>query len=313
MLAVIGAILPIFGLVLTGWLARKAKIFGPDMTGNLNRFTIYLALPAVLIDSLARAKWSDIWRPGFIAAFGLGAAIVFAGTVLLGFVRRRSLADSTIDGLNTAFANTGFIGFAIAAATLGAEGAPLTAVATILTSCILFAIALVMIEIGIQSEPSTAAMLKKVGRSLALHPLIIAPIVGGIILATGLRTPAPIETFLHLLGAAAAPCALVALGLFLAEKPEETESNWRVTALFVGLKLVAQPALTWFFASEVFHLSPALTRGAVLLAALPTGTGSFMIAQLYRRDAGGTARVVLITTTLSILTITLYLTMSASR
>ena len=64
---------------------------------------------------------------------------------------------------------------------------------------------------------------------------------------------------------------------------------------------------TWALATQVFHLAPGMVRVAVLVAALPTGTGSFMVAEYYRREAGLTSRVVLASTILSVVTITLYL------
>ena len=45
----------------------------------------------------------------------------------------------------------------------------------------------------------------------------------------------------------------------------------------------------------------------VLLAALPTGTGPFMLAELYGRGGVVTSRVVLLTTVLSVVTLSAYL------
>lgn len=114
-----------------------------------------------------------------------------------------------------------------------------------------------------------------------------------------------------MLGGTASPCALVALGLFLAAKTESDVRATRSTALLVGLKLVLHPIIAWFLASTVFDLTPTLTRTAVLLAALPTGTGPFMLAEFYAREAAVTSRVILVSTIISILTVTAYLAMSA--
>ena len=117
------------------------------------------------------------------------------------------------------------------------------------------------------------------------------------------------EVFLHLLGGAASPCALVALGLFLAEKGEVAESK-AAPALLIALKLIVQPAIAWMLAEKVFALSPAIAKTAVLMAALPTGTGSFMLAEYYRREAKVTAAVILYSTILSLVTISAYLAFS---
>jgi malonate transporter and related proteins len=78
-------------------------------------------------------------------------------------------------------------------------------------------------------------------------------------------------------------------------------------ALLVALKLVLQPAATWLLATSVFGLSPLLTHTAVLLAALPTGAGPFMLAEFYRREAGVTSTAVLASTVASLATISAYL------
>lgn len=53
----------------------------------------------------------------------------------------------------------------------------------------------------------------------------------------------------------------------------------------------------------MFHLAPSLTQQAVLLAALPTGTGPFMLAEFYKREASMTSKVIVGSTVLSVLTI----------
>ena len=307
MLSTIIIVLPIFALILAGWGVRRLGVLGPHATTELNRFVVYLALPALLFDITAHAQWADLWQPGFIAAFGLSAVLVFGATVAVRLRRTRPLADAAIDGLNAGYGNTGFIGFPLALVALGREAMAPTLIATIITVCVIFAVAIVLIEIGLHSETSRAQLVRKVGGSLLRNPLLVAPALGVLVPLARLDVPAPVETFLKLLGSAASPCALVALGLFLAAKRETAERDLGSMTMLVGLKLVLQPIIAWVLASAVFSLPPPLTQTAVLLAALPTGTGPFMLAELYGREAGITSGVVLVSTTLSILTISGYL------
>jgi malonate transporter and related proteins len=310
MFATLTVVLPIFALIFAGWLARRVGVLGAQATSELNRFVVYLALPALLFDIVAHANWATIWQPGFVAAFGLGSALIFGLTLALRLRSPRHLADAAIDGLNAGYANTGFIGFPLALVALGREAMAPTLVATIITACLLFAVAIVLIETGLQNETRKRRLALKVGGVLLRNPLLIAPVLGAAIPLSGLSVPAPGETFLKLLGGAASPCALVALGLFLADKRESGERDLKSAGLLVGLKLLAQPALTWALAAKVFSLNPLLTHTAVLLAALPTGTGPFMLAELYRREAGVTSRVVLTSTVASLLTISGYLALA---
>ena len=307
MLATLTVVLPIFALIFAGWLARRIGVLGAHATTELNRFVVYLALPALLFDIIAHARWVDVWQPGFVAAFGLGAGLIFGATILVRLRRPRHLADAAIDALNAGYANTGFIGFPLALVALGRDTMAPTLVATIITVCVLFAIAIVLIEVGLQTETRRAHLAAKIGRSLLRNPLLVAPVLGACVPLCGLAVPPAAESFLKLLGGAASPCALVALGLFLAARREPAERDLGATAMLVLLKLVAQPLVTWVLATAVFGLPPMLTHVAVLLAALPTGTGPFMLAEFYGREAAVTSTVVLASTVASVVTISGYL------
>lgn len=304
-------VLPIFALVLAGWLARRIGVLGPNATTELNRFVVYLALPALLFDITSHAHWSDLWQPGFIAVFGISTLLIFTVTVAARLRSPRHLADAAIDGLNAGYANTAYMGFPITLAVLGQQALAPTTIASIITVCVVFAIAIVLIEVGLQSEARALHLARKVGLSLMRNPLLVAPALGALFPASGLTVPVPVETFLKMLGGAASPCALVALGLFLAAKTEQEADVTRSTAMLVGLKLLLHPIIAWVLASMVFHLSPTLTRTVVLLAALPTGTGPFMLAEFYAREAAVTSRVILVSTMISVLTVSAYLAMSA--
>ena len=301
-------ILPVFALILAGVIARRSGVLGPHATRELNRFVVWLALPCLLFDIVAHARWSDIWQPGFIGAFTGGSFGVFFLTLAWRWNGRwnpgRRLADAAIDGLNAGYANTGFIGFPLAAAVFGAAALTPTLIAAILTVCVLFGVAIILVEAGLQTEAHPARIAGKVALSLCKNPLLVAPVVGALVPLTGLAVPAPAESFLKLLGGAASPCALVALGLFLADKRDATDAvPISGTIGLVVSKLLLQPLLAWVLAVFVCHLSASLTAMCVVLSALPTGTGPFMVAEFYQRESGMTARVILVSTILALVTL----------
>lgn len=316
MLSTFLVVLPIFGVILAGWLARTIGVLGPAATSEVNRLVVYLALPALLFDVVASAKLEDIWQPGFIGAFGCAALVIYFATV---FVRRRlgvPLSDAAVDGLAAGYANTGYMGFPLLLAIFGKAGLAPTLIASILTICILFAIAIVVIEIGLQRADHPGAMARTVAARVMRNPVVIAPLLGSVFPLSGIPMPSPLADFVALLGAAAAPSALVALGLFLAssriearlaEARDRPSPSHAVVGQVVALKLLAQPALTWVLATQVFRLPEFQTHCAVLIAALPTGTGPFMLAEFYNREASLTARAILVSTLLSVLTVTAYI------
>ncbi|MBW4022396.1 MAG: AEC family transporter [Proteobacteria bacterium] len=312
MLTTFFVVLPIFALIFVGFGCRRSEVLGPNSTTELNRFVVYLALPALLFDIMAHASWATLDQPAFAAVFTLSCFIVFGLTILLRLRGPRHLADVSIDGLNAGYGNTGFIGFPLSLIVFGRGSLGLTTIAAIITVCLLFAVAIVIIEIGLQTELRPAHLFFKVGGSLIRNPLLVAPVLGSCWAATGIAMPASGETFLHLLGDAASPCALVALGLFLGERRgavpvEDRASGLSGTVLVVALKLILQPVLAWVLATQVFRLSPGLTHLVVVLAALPTGTGPFMLAEFYGREATVTARSILFSTVGSLVTVSAYL------
>jgi malonate transporter and related proteins len=303
MFSTVAIVLPIFALILAGYLSRKLKILGPNAATELNRFVIYLALPALLFDIMARVSWTQLDQPGFIAAFGLGAGIVFVLTVVWRARNLRHVADASIDGIATAYANTGYIGFPLCLLVFGRSSLAAVTIASIITVCVLFAVAIVVIEISLQTERHSARLVRKVGGSLLRNPLLIAPVLGALYSAAGLHLAGSVETFFTLLGGAASPCALVGLGLFLAQKRTAAAGHGSMPVWLALTKLVVQPALTWFFAYRVFSVPTPLAQIAVLVAALPTGTGPFMLAEFYQREGALTSKTILFSTLGSLLTL----------
>ncbi|WP_159975735.1 MULTISPECIES: AEC family transporter [unclassified Novosphingobium] len=308
MTSILAIVLPIFALIFAGWLVRRIGVMSPQASSELNRFVVYLALPALLFDIVSGSSWKDLWQPRFVAVFTISTMVVFVFTILL-HARKSGLdADGPVLGLATAYPNTGYLGFPLLLAALGPSSNTLTLISTIIVACVLFAGAIVLIEVRLHVGSHPLKVAAKVAKSLAKNPLIVAPVVAAFFPAAGLPVPHPVEVFLKLLGAAASPCALVGLGLFLAQKrPKEERGDARLTGLLVALKLVVHPALAWLLATTLFPLSTPARHAAVLLAMLPTGTGPFMLAEFYGREAGVTARVILISTVLSIATISVYL------
>jgi malonate transporter len=306
MLSTLGILFPVFGLIFAGFACRRRGVLGATTVTELNRFVVWLALPALLFDIMAHATWQQVYQPGFVAAFGLACAAVFVLTLIVRLLGGRHLADASIDAIAASYPNVAYIGFPLCLIAFGTSSYTPTTIATILVVCVLFGITTTLIEIGMQTERAPHKLAAKVLRKLAKNPLIVAPILGVVAAASHVAIPASVETFLKLLGAAASPCALVSLGLLLAEKRPSAHTA-RTSLMLTAAKLVLQPALTWWLAVPIFALPTPLAQMAVMLAALPTGTGPFMLAEYFRREAQITSRTILLSTVGSLVTLTLLL------
>lgn len=307
MISTLIIVLPVFALIFSGWAAFKLKILGPHAIAELNRFVVYLALPALLFDIMANTQGGDLWQPGFISVFLMSSAIAFALPFIIRLRGKLSLADNALDGLNAAYPNTGYMGIPLSMIAFGSGVLAATTISIIITVCVTFAFAIILIEIGMQTEKKPLRLIWKVARSLIRNPLIFAPALGTLVSFSGLTIPAPAETFLKMLGGAASPCALVALGLFLAQTRKIERDSVNAIAFLVSVKLIVMPLATWLLAVYVFKLPPHLAQSATLLAALPAGTGPFMLAEHYRREAAITSNVILYSTVLSVFTLSGFL------
>jgi malonate transporter and related proteins len=321
MKAVVDSVLPLFALILAGYLCGLRGVLGPGATDSLNRFVVWLALPALLFQAVAQARWAEVNHPAFalsIAAGMLGTFGLWVG-VSLRWSRGRGerLPDASIEGLAASYPNTGFMGIPLCLSVFGRDGLPPAIIATILTACLLFGLSLALIEIGLQRAQGTARALRKAGASLARNPLLIAPALGLAVAIAGAPLPSALIRFTSLLGAAASPSALVTIGLFLAQSRrlagDQAQSaplpppraRGRVILGIVALKMLLQPLITGALVFGVFHLPRLWSNAALLLSALPIGTGPFMLAKLYDREAAVTSRAILLSTLLSVLTISL--------
>jgi malonate transporter len=305
MLSVASITLPIFALILLGFVCRKRELFGPNASSELNRYVVYLALPALLFDVTASSDWHALWQPGFIAAYSLGTLACFGAAFAVRRWQQRPWVDSSIDSLSACYANTGFIGIPLCALALGPASLQPSIIATILTVCALFAGSIVLIEVGLHRGARLWPIVRRVSLSLLRNPLLVAPVLGTLCAALGVHVAAAVQQFLKLLGASASPCALVGLGLFLGAGHLRRE-RLALSGL-VAAKLLLQPLLTGWLAFRVFALPPVWAESAVLLAALPTGTGPFMLAEYYRRDGAMISNVILVSTALSVLSVSLCL------
>ena len=299
--AVVNAALPVFALILAGWLSGKRQWLSLASADALNRFVVYLSLPALLALAMARTEPQRLFHGGFVAAFAGGIFVTAALAFWLAGPRKRRLADLSIESLAASYANAGFMGIPLCLMLFGDESLTPSVLTVLLTACVLFGVSLALIELDTHRGSGFLGAARKTGVALIRNPLVAAPLIGIAWSISGLALPVPLENFLDLLGSAASPCALVCIGLFLAQP--RTGGDTASVVRMVVLKLLIQPAVTALLAFGVFDIPSVWAWCAVIMAALPIGTGPFMLAQLYQRNASAASRAILISTVISVITV----------
>ncbi|MBU3600791.1 AEC family transporter [Polynucleobacter sp. AM-25C3] len=300
---VFNVVFPVFALILIGYICGRTGKLGESASIELNRFVVWLALPAQLFNFASSSSWQTLWQPGFIAAFFLSCLAVFILVLAVSRLRNQDLAAASFSGLSASYSNTGYMGIPLCVLALGQDGLAPAIIATFIVF-VMFALATVLIEIGLLSHKKSHEIIWSVLKSLCTNPLLIAPVAGLLWSSTDLALYEPLTQVIGFLAAAATPCALVSIGLFLMQKESAgPRQAWGISFA----KLIIQPLIAWVIAGPILDLPALWVSAVVILAALPTGTGPFMLAQYYNADGRMISRIVLLTTMGSLLTLSLFL------
>src|SRR3984957_14466466 len=103
-------ILPVFAVIVTGWLAGYLGYVARDLAEALMHFAYNVAMPALLIVTIAHEPARSLLAWGFLVAFGGGSllcfVIVFAA---LRAVAGQGLAGAAMLGWAASMTNTGFV------------------------------------------------------------------------------------------------------------------------------------------------------------------------------------------------------------
>jgi predicted permease len=305
MLAVANIVFPVFALIFLGFAFRRTGILNATAVTELNRFVVYLALPALMVDVIVSHPWDTLYQPGFILATEAAVFGIFGPVFLFHWLRWKKPVEASIEATVASYANTGYVGIPLCLLAFGREGLAPAAVSSLLTVSVNFAASIILVETGMMQGTRPMTAIRKVLVSLCRNPLIVTPCVAGLVAAMGISIPHGISQAIQLLGSAACPCALVATGLFLAQKQKETHAL--LTVELVALKLIVQPLIAWYFAYQVFDMPEVWAKAAVVLSALPTGTGPFMLAEIYQRGTAIASRSILLSTLVSTISVSMWL------
>ena len=179
MIAVLNVVLPVFGIVLAGYLCGRSGVLGAASSEALNAFVYYVALPALFFISMARVPLSDILNWPFLFAYGGGALLaallaVFAGRLWF----KNRVAEQGLHGLAAIFSNTGYMGIPLLITAFGPEAALPAIIATVLNGAVVMAIGIVIVEIDLSRGEGLAHILADAAKGVLRSPLVLSAAAG---------------------------------------------------------------------------------------------------------------------------------------
>jgi malonate transporter len=309
MQAIFNVALPIFGVILAGLLAGRWRILGGEATAALNAFVSYFALPVLFFGTLARTPVRAVLDPKLMLGFSIVVLMTFAlGMLSTRLAVKGGLARMSLQGIAASWGNVGYMGVPLCLAAFGEAGLPPAMLAVIVTSIISMVFGVMLIELEVAAGHGPVITFLNAAWNVARNPLPLSIVAGIIWSGLALPLPTPVEKWLDLLGAAASPCALFAIGLFLSDKPvSDTGQSVRHGLAEAGLatliKLLVQPLLAAVVLPWFIDLKSVTGQAALVMASLPTAANAFVLAKQFNVQVEQNTASILLSTAFSVVTV----------
>ena len=299
MLAIFLKTLPFFALIGVGYLAGRTRFFTEEATAYLTKFVFYFALSAMLFSFAANLSLGDIFDLRFVGAYLWACGVVYLIATGVAFWRGLSVAEAAVEAQVAVIGNVGFLGIPMLVLLLGeAAAGPLLLI--LATDLIVFSSLIVILIVGSREGRVSISIFKTVGIGLLKNPMIVSISAGLIWSSTGMDLPRPVADFVSILGAAATPGALFAIGASLASKSAE---RIEVAGWLTLCKLVLHPAAVALAVLVLFPVDPFYAAVVISASALPVAGNVFMLAQHYGVAPTRVSAAILVSTAISIITV----------
>jgi len=300
---------PLFVLVLVGYLLMRVCGWPSAMSENLSRFVFSVALPAMLFRMMSDLSHLPAVDTRLLLAFFGGCLIVFViGRLLAWQLFALDGVGQSVFALGGIFSNNVLLGLPLAKVALGDAAVPSVALVLVFNALILWTLLTVSIE-WTQHGSFSVRGFAHTARGVLTNPIVAGILSGTLFGLGGLPLPVFVELPLGMVGQAAAPMALLALGMGLAE--HGVRDGWRISVAISVVKLIVQPLVVWLLA-RLIGLPAMETRVVVLLASLAVGANVYLMSRQFKTLEGPVASSLVLTTALAALTTPLALTLSGA-
>ena len=305
---VVDVILPIFGLLMIGYITVMLGWFDQTAIRGLTRFVFDLAVPILLLRTVSNAKLPEDIPWNFLGSYYLATMLVlFSGLVLTRITYRITFSEQVVSAFSCSFSNTVLLGIPLVLLAFGDQGSLPLFIIIGTHGFVMFPLFTIMMEIGKIGEAPVKTLFAKTSYGLITNPLVIGLLGGLVCNLLGITLWKPLDEIAKLLGNAVTPGALFALGATLAGFRKKIQ--WKELPILVLMKIIVHPLLVWLLAVIVFGLTEEIwIKVLVILAALPTGVNPFLFASRYNTGQMLSSGAVFISTFISIFTLSALLT-----
>ena len=291
--------LPFFAIIALGYASGRTRFFTEEATAYLTKFVFYFALSAMLFGFTANLSIAEIIDWTFVTAYLSASLLVYSLVTFVAVIRKRPVAEAAFEAQCGVIGNVGFLGVPMLTLLLGAEAVG-PVILVLAVDLIFFGSLIVILITGSRDGRMSIGVLRTVALGLLKNPMIVSITLGLLWSALSIPIPAPVGEFLTLLGAAATPGALFAIGASLASKSAERLS---VAGWLSFAQLVLHPGAVAIAALFIWPVDPYAAGVMIAAAALPVAGNVYILAQHYGVAPTRVSASILISTAASIVTV----------
>jgi len=294
-------VLPVFLVIGLGFGLRFTTLVDKQFLRQINKLVYFVALPVLLFHEISAADFSTTFNPSLLLGLTVSTLLVFGLTYFYASIRNYSAQVRGAFCQGAFRGNVAYVGLAISFSAYGEEG---FAISGVLIGFIIPLINFLSVLAMLLPQQKSS---HRIGTAFwayqfLFNPLIIASFIGIAWSYLALPIPQVIDRSLNILTGMSLPLALIAIGASFSLKPLRGE--FTVALVISGVKLVAAPALATLLLVLLGVRGVELASG-VILAAAPTATAAYIMAQQLNSDAELTGTIIMMTTLASIVTYTL--------
>ncbi len=289
----------LFLLILLGYLLMRIGKWPKEVAGALSKFVFNIAVPALLFNTMSRfSNLPPVDMRLLIAFFGSCVIVFIVGRLLAWKLFKLDGVAQSVFALGGIYSNNVFLGIPLTKMTLGEEALPPVALIIAFNALLLWTL------VTISTEWAQHGSLSMKGFTKTIKGVLTNPIVASILLglawdATGIPLPLLLKTPLEMTSQAAAPMALIVLGMGLAEYG--IREGWQESIAITCLKLVLQPLVVWGLAIAL-GLPKMETQAIVMLSSISVAVNVYLMAEQFKTMKGAIASSMVLSTIIAAFT-----------
>ena len=295
MSAIAAGLAPVLVLILIGHGLKRTRFLPDEAWAGMEKLTYFVLFPALLIRSLANQHLLGTPWPSMLLV--VTGTLLTAATVLI--LWHRIISSVSGPAFTSIFQggvrfNT-YIALAVALSFFGVEGLALAAIAA---GFMIILINLLCISVlGIWgTNPSKGIM--AFSRNVIGNPLIISCVIGWVLSQSGIGLPGITDNILEIVGRAALPLGLLAVGAAL--KPEAVRGHLKPIAISSLVQFGLKPVVAVILIS-ITGLSGIVAGVLVIVFMTPTAASAYILARQLGGDTETMASIITFQTLLAFL------------